>query len=258
MDLGLKGKVAMVTGAGSQVGFGKAICLLLAREGCDIIAADLDFPGAQKTAAEVEKLGRKAMAVKCNITVKADCEAMAKAALEKFGKIDILVNNAGGIAAQGGPFEKQSEETWDKNYALNLKGPMLVTQAVFSSMVAHKYGKIICIASDTAKMAFPGVDMYSIAKSGVYIFARGLAKALAKDNINVNVVSPGWSMDTNFVSAPKEIKDEMTKTRFIPETPLAKGTTVMDIASAVAYLASDLSGDITGQVLSISGGSTMQ
>jgi len=258
MDLGLKGKVALVTGAGSQVGFGKAICILLAQEGCDIVAADLDYEGAQKTAAEVEQMGRQALAVKCNITLKADCEAMAKAALEKFGKIDILVNNAGGIAAHGGPFEKQTEEIWDKNYALNLKGPMLVTQAVFQSMVERKYGKIINIASDTAKMAFPGVDMYSIAKAGVYIFSRGLAKALAKDNINVNVVSPGWSMDTNFVSAPKEVKDQMTKTRFLPETPLGKGTTPLDIAAAVAYLASDLAGDITGQVLSISGGSTMQ
>ena len=258
MDFKLKDKVALVTGAASQVGFGRAICMLLAQEGCDIVAADLDLAGAQKTAADVEKLGRKALAVKCNITVKADCQAMAKAALDKFGKIDILVNNAGGIAAQGGPYETQTEEAWDKNIALNLKGPILVTQAIFQSMVARKYGKIINIASDTAKMAFPGVNMYDIAKSGVYIFTRGLAKQLAKDNINVNVVSPGWSMETNFVMAPKEVKDQMTKTRFIPETPLAKGTTTMDIAAAVAYLASDLSGDITGQVLSISGGSTMQ
>ncbi len=258
MDLGLKGKVALVTGAGSQVGFGKAICLLLAQEGCDIVAADLDFPGAQKTAAEVEKLGRKALAVKCNITNKADCQAMAKAALEKFKKIDILVNNAGGIAGKGGPYEEQDDAEWDKDYALNLKGPMLVTQAVFKSMVDRKYGKIINVASDTAKMAFPGVQMYSIAKSAVYVFSRGLAKQLAPSNINVNVVSPGWSMDTDFMKAPKAVKDEITKNRFIPETPLAKGTTTMDIAAAVAYLASDLSGDITGQVLSISGGSTMQ
>ena len=257
MDLKLKGKVALVTGAGSQVGFGKAICLLLAEEGCDIIAADIDLPGAQKTAAEVEKLGRKALAVKCNITVKADCESLAKAAIDKFKQIDILVNNAGGIAAQGGPYEKQTEEMWDKNYALNLKGPMLVTQAVFPHMVVRKYGKIINIASDTAKMAFPGVDMYSIAKAGVYIFTRGLAKALAKDNINVNIVSPGWSLDTDFMKGPKEMKQGAEK-RFLAETPLGKGTTVMDIAAAVAYLASDLAGDITGQVLSISGGSTMQ
>ncbi len=257
MDLGLKGKVALVTGAGSQIGFGKAICLLLAAEGCDIIAADLDFAGAEKTAAEVVKLGRQAIAVKCDITVKADCQAMAKTALDKFGKIDILVNNAGGIAAQGGPFEAQEETVWDKNYTLNLKGPMLVTQAIIPNMIAKKYGKIINVASDTAKMVFPGVDMYSIAKAGVYIFSRGLAKAVAKNNINVNVISPGWSMDTDFMKGPKEMKENVAK-HFTADTPLAKGTTVMDIASAVAYLASDLSGDITGQVLSISGGSTMQ
>jgi 2-hydroxycyclohexanecarboxyl-CoA dehydrogenase len=257
MELGLNGKAAIVTGAGSQVGFGKAICLLLAREGCDIIAADLDFAGAQKTAAAVEELGRKALAAKCDITLKADCEATVKAAIAKFGKIDILVNNAGGVVAQGGPLEKQTEELWDKNYALNLKGPMLMTQAAFQHMVARKYGKIINISSDTAKVSFPGVDMYSIAKAGVYIFSRGLAKALAKDNINVNVVSPGWSMDTNFVKGPQEMKNDIAR-RFSVDTPLGKGTTVMDIAAAVAFLASDLSGDITGQVLSVSGGSTMQ
>jgi NAD(P)-dependent dehydrogenase (short-subunit alcohol dehydrogenase family) len=257
MDLGLKGKVALVTGAGSQVGFGKAICMLLAEEGCDIIAADMDLPGAEKTAADVIKLGRQAIAVKCNITVKADCQAMAKTALDKFGKIDILVNNAGGIAARGGPFEEQDETVWDKNYNLNLKGPMLVTQAIVPSMIAKKYGKIICVASDTAKMIFPGVDMYSIAKGAVYTFARGLAKAVAKDNINVNIVSPGWSMDTNFVQGPQEMKAGIAKQMSVG-TPMGKGTTTMDIASAVAYLASDLSGDITGQVVSISGGSTMQ
>jgi NAD(P)-dependent dehydrogenase (short-subunit alcohol dehydrogenase family) len=258
MDFKLKGKIALVTGTASQVGFGKAICLVLAQEGCDIVAADLDLAGAQKTAGEVEKLGRQALAVKCNITLKADCQALAKAALDKFGRIDILVNNAGGVAGQGGPFEAQSEEVWDKNLALNLKGAMLVTQAVFQNMVANKYGKIINIASDSAKMVFPGVNMYEIAKYGIFLFSRGLAKQVAKDNINVNVVSPGWSMDTNFLMAPVEVKENLKKTHFIPETPLGKGTTAMDIAAAVAYLASDLSGDITGQVLSVSGGSTMQ
>jgi 2-hydroxycyclohexanecarboxyl-CoA dehydrogenase len=258
MDLGLKGKVALVTGAGGQAGFGKAICILLAKEGCDIVAGDINLEGAQQTAADVEKSGCRALAVKCDITSKADAQAMVKQAIEKFGKIDILVNNAGGIAARSGPFEQQEESDWDKNYNLNLKGPMLVTQAVFTHMIARKYGKIINIASDTAKMAFPGVDMYSIAKGGVYLFSRGLAKAVAASNINVNVVSPGWSMDTDFVKASKEMKEQMAKTRFLPETPLGKGTTTMDIAAAVAFLASDLSGDITGQVLSVSGGTSMQ
>jgi 2-hydroxycyclohexanecarboxyl-CoA dehydrogenase len=258
MDFKLNGKVALVTGSASQVGFGKAICLLLAQEGCDIIAADLDLAGAQKTADAVVKLGRRALAVKCNITVKADCQALAKAAIAQFGKIDILVNNAGGMLAEAIPFDEQTEELWDKTLALNLKGPMLVTQAVYQNMVEKKYGKIITIASDTAKMAFPGVNMYDISKSALYLFTRGLAKQLASNNINVNAVSPGWSMDTDFLKVSAEVKAELTHKRFIPETPLAKGTTPGDIAVAVAYLASDLSGDITGQVLSISGGSTMQ
>jgi NAD(P)-dependent dehydrogenase (short-subunit alcohol dehydrogenase family) len=95
MDLGLKGKVALVTGAGSQIGFGKAICLTLAKEGCDIIASDIDFDGTKKTAAEVEALGRKALAVKADVTKKAEVQEMVRQALAKFGKIDILVNCAG-------------------------------------------------------------------------------------------------------------------------------------------------------------------
>ncbi|MBN1190852.1 MAG: SDR family oxidoreductase [Dehalococcoidales bacterium] len=257
MDLDLSGKVALVTGAGSQVGFGKASCLLLAREGCDIIAADIDLAGARETAAEVEKLGRRAMAVKCDITRKAEVIEMVEQAIKQFGRIDILLNNAGGIAGKNAPFETQDEAEWDKDYNLNLKGPMLVTQSVYPHMAERKYGKIINISSDTAKMAFPGVQMYSIAKSALYVFSRGLAKMAAPNNINVNVISPGWSMDTDFMKGTREMK-EKTAQAFSKDTPMNKGTSVMDIASAVAYLASDLSGDITGQVLSISGGSTMQ
>jgi 3-oxoacyl-[acyl-carrier protein] reductase len=257
MDLGLKGKIALVTGAGSQVGFGKAICMLLAKEGCDIIASDIDLNGTQQTVSDVEKLGRRALAVKCDITSKADVEAMIKQALEKFGRLDILVNNAGGIAAKGGAFETQNDADWDKNYFLNLKGPMLVTQAVYAHMAERKYGKIIFITSDTTKLAPPPVSMYTIAKAGLVVFARQIARVLAEKNINVNCVSPGWSMDTNFVKGPQEVKDNTAK-RFMGETPLGKGTTTMDIASAVVFLVSDISGDVTGQVFSVSGGSTMQ
>ena len=117
MDLGLKDKVALVTGAGSQIGFGKAICLTLAKEGCDIIASDIDFNGAKKTAAEVESLGRKALAVKADVTKKADAQEMVKQGLAKFGKIDILVNNAGAILG-GGPFLEQNEALWDTRACL--------------------------------------------------------------------------------------------------------------------------------------------
>jgi NAD(P)-dependent dehydrogenase (short-subunit alcohol dehydrogenase family) len=256
MDLGLKDKVALVTGAGSQVGFGKAICLLLAKEGCDIVASDIDLEGAKATAAAVETLGRKALAVKCDITKKADSVEMVKQALATFGKIDILVNNAGAIL-RGGPFVQQDEAYWDGELALNLKGCMFVAQAVLPGMIEKKYGKIVNVSSDTAKHVSPllGVSMYNIAKTGVYKFTRDLAAAMIGNGINVNSVSPGWSMDTDFAKVPdKKAAEEFFK----KETPIGRGTTAMDIAAAVAFFASDLSGDIVGQILSISGGSTFQ
>jgi NAD(P)-dependent dehydrogenase (short-subunit alcohol dehydrogenase family) len=254
MDLGLKGKVALVTGAGSQIGFGKAISLTLAREGCDIIASDIDFEGVKKTAAEVEALGRKAVAVKADVTKKADVKEMVKQALAKFAKIDILVNNAGAILG-GGPFVEQEEALWDKELALNLKGCMLCSQAVLPSMIEKKYGKIVNIASDTGKMVWPMVSMYNIAKTGVYKFTRDLARTVVGDGILVNCVSPGWSLDTAFAKVPDK---EAARKRFLAETPIGRGTTPQDIANAVAFFASDVSSDIVGQILSISGGSTFQ
>src|SRR4030043_404977 len=221
MDLGLKDKIALVTGAGSQVGFCRAICLTLAKEGCDIIASDVDCNGAKKTAAEVEGLGRKALAVKADITKKADTEEMVKQALAKFAKIDILVNNAGAILS-GGPFLQQEEALWDREIALNLKGCMLCSQAVLPSMIEKKYGRIVNIASDTAKMVWPLVSMYNIAKTGVYKFTRDLARTVVGDGILVNCVSPGWSLDTDFVKESKESKESM-KPRFLAETPAGRG-----------------------------------
>lgn len=254
MDLGLKDKVALVTGAGSQIGFGKAICLTLAREGCHIAASDIDLEGAKKTAAEVEALGRSAIGVKADITKKADAQEQVKQALDKFGKIDILVNNAGAIFG-GGPFAEQDEALWDRELALNLKGCMLCSQAVLPAMIEKKYGKIVNIASDTAKMVWPMVSMYNIAKTGVYKFTRDLARTVIGDGINVNCVSPGWSLDTDFAKVPDK---KAAEKNFLKETPIGRGTTPRDIACAVAFFASDLSGDIVGQILSISGGSTFQ
>ena len=133
MDLGLKDRVALITGAGSQIGFGKAIALTLAEEGCDIIVNDINLDDARKTAKEVEALGRRAIAVKADVTNKAEVQAMVKKALDEFGRVDILVNNAGAIL-QGGKFTDQTEEDWEKEIALNLKGTMLCAQAVLPGM----------------------------------------------------------------------------------------------------------------------------
>ena len=252
MNLGFEGKVALITGAGSQIGFGKAICLTLAKEGCDVIVNDLSLDDAQKTAGEVKALGRKTTAIKADITRKAEVDTMVKQALAEFGKIDILINNAGGMHP-GGSFLEQEEADWDKDFNLNVKGAMFCCQVVLPSMMERKYGKIVIISSSVAKMAFSGVSSYGMAKSALYIFTRGLAKMVIKEGINVNSVAPGWAL-TNFDKRPPEeiIKD------FASDTPIGRATTAQDVANAVAFLASDVSADIVGQILCVDGGSTMQ
>jgi 3-oxoacyl-[acyl-carrier protein] reductase len=252
MDLGFKGKVALVTGAGSQIGFGKAICLTLAREGADIIVNDIDLANAQKTAEEVKATGRKALAIQADITQKPEVEAMVKRVLAEFGKIDILVNNAGGMHPMG-PFLEQKPEDWDQDFNLDIKGTMICTQAVLPGMLEQKYGKIVNISSSVPKVALPGVSTYAMSKSAIYVFTRGLAKMVIKQGINVNSVAPGWGL-TNFDKRdPKVII-----ANFTPETPIGRATMPQDIANATAFLASDISEDIVGQILSVDGGSTMQ
>ena len=253
MDLGLKGKTALVTGAGSQIGFGKEICLTLAREGCDVAVNDIDLENAQKTSDEVKALGVKTMAVKADVTKKAEVDEMVGKVLAEFGRIDILVNNAGGMNFGAFKFLEATEETWDKDFALNTKGAMFCSQAVLPGMTEHKYGKIVNISSSVAKQAFPGVSTYSMSKSALYVFTRGLAGMVIKQGINVNSVAPGWGL-TNFDPRPHE----EIKKGFIPETPRAIETTPRDVANATVFLASDVSAHIVGQILCVDGGSTMQ
>jgi 3-oxoacyl-[acyl-carrier protein] reductase len=252
MDLGLEGKVALVTGAGSQIGFGKAISLTLAREGCDVIVNDINLDDAIKTAAEVEAMGRRSLAIKADVTQKAEVQAMVEGALEEFGKIDILVNCAGGITMSG-PFLEQKEEDWDKDIDLNLKGTLFCCQAVLPGMMERKYGKIVNISSGSAKLNHPVVSVYTMVKGGINVFTRNLATMAIGSGITVNCVSPGWSL-TNFIKGDKE---EIER-NFLPGTPIGRGTEPQDIANAVAFLASDVSEDIVGQVICVDGGSTMQ
>ena len=148
MDYGLQGKIALVTGTASQVGMGKAICLTLAKEGCDIVSADIDLEGAKQTAAAVKTVGRKAIALKADVAKSSEVEEMTKVALKEFGKIDILVNTAGLKAMIGVPFMESKQETWEKNIAVNLYGTMNCAKAVIPGMIERKYGKIINFSSD--------------------------------------------------------------------------------------------------------------
>ncbi|MBA7578972.1 3-oxoacyl-[acyl-carrier-protein] reductase FabG [subsurface metagenome] len=135
MDLGLKGKVALVTGTGSQRGFGKGIALTLAKEGCDIIVSDIDLKGAEQTAAEVKALGSKVIALKADVASRDQVNDMVKKSLEQFGKIDILVNNAGG-ATPPQPFAETAEAKWDRDINLNLMGVLNCTRSVLPQMIS--------------------------------------------------------------------------------------------------------------------------
>ena len=142
MDLGIKDKVALVTGAGSQIGFGKVIALTLAREGCDVIVTALHMEGAEKTAAAVrEETGRRAVAIQADISNKESAKALVKAGLAEFGRIDILVNNAGAMH-DSKPFSELTEEEGEQALNLNLRGAIILTKAVLPGMLERKWGKI--------------------------------------------------------------------------------------------------------------------
>jgi len=248
MELGLKDKVALVTGAGSQIGFGKAVALALGQEGCDIIVNDLDLDGAKKTAAEVEKLGRKSMAIKADVTKGADWDSMVKEALAKFGRIDILVNNAGGCTPPK-PFLEMSDKDWDFDIDVNLRSTRNGIKTILPIMINQKGGKIVNVTSGAGIHGGMFTSGYAAAKAGIIGFSMGVAKEAAPHGININCVSPGVA-DTGFArNAPPGLIENFPKT-----LPIGRLTTTQDIANAVVFLVSDASSDIVGQVLVVSGG----
>ena len=250
MDLSLEGKVALVTGTSSQIGFGKCIALTLAREGCDVIGTDKDIEGANQTAAEIRALGRQTIALKADVTSSAEVNKMVKAALAKFGKIDILVNNAGGASAAK-PFVDKTEEDWDFDINLNVRGVFNCTKAVLPHMIERRTGKIIIISSGAGKAGLPYHSTYSAAKGAAITFTKALALEVIDYGINVNCIAPNIG-DTNFLVHSK-INREFFK-QAVEITPAKRATTPQDVANAVAFLVSDVSSYILGQAISVDGG----
>ncbi len=250
MDLELNDKVALVTGTGSQIGFGKGIALTLAREGCEVVSIDIDLEGAEKTASEVKALGRNVIALNADTTNRNEVDTVVKKALAEFGSIDILVNCAGRSSGLR-PFVESVEEQWDMDIDINLKGTMNFTQAVLPHMLERKYGKIVNFSTHAAHQptGLAGAAPYIAAKAGTVMFSKTLAGEVGPLGINVNVIAPGPG-DTNFhrVSGADarmiEIVDSLAKA--------GKTTTPEDIAYAVAFLVSDRAGKLSGQVIEVS------
>jgi 3-oxoacyl-[acyl-carrier protein] reductase len=253
MEFGLKGKVALVTGTASPAGMGKAIALTLAKEGCTIISCDIDLAGAEKTAAEVRALKGQALVFQMDITNRNQVNEVVKKSLEKLGKIDILAGVAGG-SAFAGPLAEAKIEAIDKEIDLNLFGAINCVKAVVPGMIEKKYGKIILISSVAGLIGPFGATGYSAAKAGVMGFTRALAHEVGPAGINVNNIAPGLVM-TNFYGGP----GAPLLPGFVRDTPntIGKMTTVQDIANVVAFLASDVSANITGQLFVVDGGMVM-
>jgi len=243
MDLGLKDKVALVTGAASQIGFGKAIASTLANEGCDIVVADLNLEEAKKTAEEIESSGRRAIAVKADVTNRAEVDAIIKTALDNLGKIDILVNNAG-ASSELKPFIEMTKADWDLDIGVNLYGQMNVAQAVLPHMISRKYGRIVNVSGG---QGVASISVYGAAKAGVVAFTHALAMEVAPLGIIVNGVIPGVARTGLVTKAPQEFVEAYRQT-----SALKKLCTPQDVAPVVAFLASDICGYMTGQFIDIS------
>ena len=251
MELGLAGRTAIVTGAGSQIGFGRTIALTMAREGCDVVIADKDLDAAKHTSAQIERLGRKSIAVSADVAKSSDTSLMAKAALDRFGRIDILVNNAGACTPPK-QFLEMTEKECDSDIDINLKGVMNCTRAVLPHMIERKYGKIVNISSGAGIEGGAITPVYAAAKAGVIAFTKSIAKAVASSGINVNSVAPGLA-NTGFArQAPPGMLDGFKK-----NIPLGRLTEPQDIANTIAFLVSDAAVDIVGQTISVDGGMLM-
>jgi 2-hydroxycyclohexanecarboxyl-CoA dehydrogenase len=243
---GLKDTVALVTGAGR--GIGRAIAERLAAEGAKVAVLDIDEATARATAEAVGGVG-----VRTDVTDGASVRAAVAESERRLGPVTILVNNAGWDKAE--PFVKSSEETWDKVLAINLKGPIRMTRAVLDGMIERRRGRIVTVSSDAGRVGSSGEAVYSAAKAGVIGFSKTLARELARYSINVNVVCPGPT-NTQLLRdvAPQSPKLIEALTRAVPFGRIGEPH---EIAAAVAFLASDDAGFITGQTLSVSGGLTM-
>jgi NAD(P)-dependent dehydrogenase (short-subunit alcohol dehydrogenase family) len=265
MDLGFKGKVALVTGAASQIGFGHEIALLLAREGCYAVAVtDVDLAGVKKTAAAVRKLGVKSIAVGADIVKKTEVDAMVQKVVDEYKKIDILCNVAGAILHKDYvPLDEQKDETWARQMDLNLFGTMYITRAVLPHMRKQKHGAIVNIGSGSTHQYSFGVGVYAISKYAIDLFTKQLAYQEGKNGIRCNCIAPGPA-PTNFGAvlregAPPPPPEQYAKMReaMLAAFPLGRLGTPADIASITVIMASDVTDYITGQVIHVSGGNVM-
>ena len=265
-EFSLEGKTALVTGSGK--GIGEAVAFALSEAGADIIATARTVEQIEQTANEVRRLGRRSVAIPCDVTKADQVEKMVEKAVVEMGKIDILVNNVGGggvkpvvpleyknVYSEMSPdFDTgMTEEEWRYYIDINLTQAFLVTKAVGVHMIKRRKGKIINMTSAQASRVIPYFSAYASAKAGLNMFTRSLAWEWAKYNINVNAIGPGWvKTDLSEVL----IGDVRVKEATLRMMPLRRLAEPRDIGLLAVYLASEASDNVTGQVIYCDGGLT--
>jgi len=253
-----EGKTALITGAAR--GIGRAVALRLAREGADVTVNDLNTASVEAVAAEVEALGRKALGVTADVTNSAAVEEMVARHQDAFGRLDILVNNAGIIIVK--PMMENTEEDWDRIFAVNVKSIFFCSRAAAPIMMAQKSGKIINTASAASYLASPYQAAYCVTKAAVISLTQSLAKELAQHNIQVNSVCPGiidtdmWAQIDREAGAmdgstePGQFMSERIERLVASGRPGSSD----EVAAVFAFLASADADYVTGQSYGVDGG----
>lgn len=247
-ELALEGKLALVTGGAR--GIGKEIAMLFAKHGANIAICDVNLEEAEKTAKEIQDLGRESLAFKADVTNSSQIQGMVDKILDKFNKIDILINNAG--ITKDNLLLRMSEEEWDKVIAVNLKGAFLCTKIVAKVMLKQRFGKIVNLASIIGIMGNAGQANYAASKAGIIGLTKSVAKELASRNVCVNAIAPGF-IKTDMTA---KLSEEVQK-KLLSMIPLARFGEAKDVADLAIFLSSESSSYITGQVIQVDGGMVM-
>jgi len=246
----LEGKVALVTGAGK--GIGNSIAHYLAGEGADVAINDINLHAAEETANEITSMGRKAIAIKADVSQPREVDQMIDTVVEKLGGIHILVNNAGTMPGFGATIDS-SVEYFEKGLDVHLKGTYLCSRGAAKWMIANKKGKIINISSLAAFGGGLPIDpSYGSAKAGIMLMTRHLAVEWGQFNINVNCIAPGFILTQSSENLPEKVGEERTLT--IKHTPLRRFGLPDDIAKAVVFLVSEDASFISGVTIPVDGG----
>jgi NAD(P)-dependent dehydrogenase (short-subunit alcohol dehydrogenase family) len=275
---GIAGKVALVTGAARRRGIGRATAMRLAREGADVACLDIarpheNFPGHQVASADeldevvkaIEGLGRRAVAVRADVSSWDEVHAAVDEAVAALGSVDLVANVAGGASfgMGAGPLVMIGEHEWDRVLDVNLKGTWIVSRACAQKMAAAgKGGRIVNVSSQAGKRAFPMLGAYCAAKAGVILLTQVMATELGPSGITVNAVCPG-TVDTDLVNKDRQFEQLMESSPgglegwIAREIPLGRLQSPDDVAATIAFLMSDDGAYITGEAVNVSGGQTM-